>query len=179
MGCKPVACGDRRESRAMRDAAAAPTLSLELINPFFLRTGADPRVGADYERVSLNVDNLVAKCRPVLEQYETVFVEGCGGWETPLCSGVTMADFAEQLGLPVLLVVSNRQGAVSQALLTVRAIQARGLTCQGIILNQQGEEWDSAAVTNCAMIEEYTGVPVLAELIHGEDCLDASSIIGC
>lgn len=177
MGCKPVACGDRKEPRAMREAAASPALSLELVNPVFLRTAADPRVGGDFEHVALSVTSLVEKCQPVFQQYDTVLVEGTGGWETPLCPGATMADFARALGLPVLLVVSNRQGAVSQALLTLRAIRGCGLECRGIILNQLNEEWDSAAVTNRSMLEEYTGVPVLAELIQGEDMLDSDAVL--
>ena len=88
-----------------------------------------------------------------------------------------MADLAAELQMPVLLVASNRQGAVSQAILTARAIQQRGLECRGIILNQQSEEWDTAAVTNRAMLEEYTGLPVLAELIYGEEEVDSTTIL--
>ena len=111
------------------------------------------------------------------EGYSVLLVEGTGGWETPLSPGCTMSALASALQLPVLLVVSNRQGAVSHAVMTVRSIQACGLECRGIILNQQQEEWDTAAVTNRAMLEEYTGVPVLAELILGEDEIDSSVVL--
>lgn len=178
MGCKPVSCGDRKELRAMREAAGAPTMSLDTINPLFLRTGADPRMGAEFERQTVDIPALVASCRAVESEYDTLLVEGVGGWEAPLCPGSTMADLAAALQYPVLLVVSNRQGAVNHALMTVRAIQARGLKCCGIVLNQQNEEWDTAAVTNRAMLEEYTGLPVLAELIHGEDVLDSLAVLG-
>ena len=178
MGCKPVSCGDRKELRAMREAAGAPTTGLDSINPLYLRTAADPRMGAEFERQTVSIPALVAQCRELAGCYSHLLVEGVGGWETPLCPGCTMADLAEELRFPVLLVVSNCQGAVSQALLTVRAIRERGLECRGIILNQQNEEWDTAAVTNRAMLEEYTGLPVLAELIHGEDELDSSGILG-
>ena len=178
MGCKPVSCGDRKELRAMREAAGAPTMSLDTINPLFLRTGADPRMGAEFERQTVDIPALVASCRAVESEYDTLLVEGVGGWEAPLCPGSTMADLAAALQYPVLLVVSNRQGAVNHALMTVRAIQARGLKCCGIVLNQQNEEWDTAAVTNRAMLEEYTGVPVLAELILGEDEMDSAAVLG-
>ncbi|MBO5684828.1 MAG: dethiobiotin synthase [Akkermansia sp.] len=174
MGCKPVSCGDRKELRSMREAAGLPTLPLDSINPLYLRTAADPRMGAEFERQSVSLPALTGQVQALAAEYDTLLVEGVGGWETPLCPGKTMADLAEQLQLPVLLVVSNRQGAANLALLTVRAIQARGLMCCGIILNQQSEEWDTAAVTNRTLIEEYTGIPVLAELIQGEDCLDAA-----
>ena len=173
MGCKPVSCGDRKELRAMREAAGAPTLLLDSINPVYLRTAADPRMGAEFERRTVELPALVEHVQSLAAEYDTLLVEGVGGWETPLCPGCTMADLAEMLKLPVLLVVNNRQGAASQAVLAVRAIQARGLRCCGIVLNQQSEEWDTAAVTNRTLIEEYTGVPVVAELIQGEDSLDA------
>ena len=173
MGCKPVSCGDRKELRSMREAAGLPTLPLDSINPLYLRTAADPRMGAEFERQSVSLPALTGQVQTLAAEYDTLLVEGVGGWETPLCPGKTMADLAEQLQLPVLLVVSNRQGAANLALLTVRAIQARGLRCCGIILNQQSEEWDTAAVTNRTLIEEFTGIPVLAELIQGEDALDA------
>ena len=177
MGCKPVSCGDRKEVRAMRDAAGAPALNLELINPLYLRTAADPRVGAEFERTAVDVPALVASVQVLREGYSVLLVEGTGGWETPLSPGCTMSALASALQLPVLLVVSNRQGAVSHAVMTVRSIQACGLECRGIILNQQQEEWDTAAVTNRAMLEEYTGVPVLAELILGEDEIDSSVVL--
>ena len=173
MGCKPVSCGDRKELRSMREAAGQPTLALDSINPLYLRTAADPRMGAEFERQSVSISALAGQVQALAAEYDTLLVEGVGGWETPLCPGKTMADLAEQLQLPVLLVVSNRQGAANLAVLTVRAILARGLRCCGIILNQQSEEWDTAAVTNRALIEEFTGIPVLAELIQGEDSLDA------
>ena len=173
MGCKPVSCGDRKELRSMREAAGQPTLALDSINPLYLRTAADPRMGAEFERQSVSISALAGQVQALAAEYDTLLVEGVGGWETPLCPGKTMADLAEQLQLPVLLVVSNRQGAANLAILTGRAIQARGLRCCGIILNQQSEEWDTAAVTNRALIEEFTGIPVLAELIQGEDSLDA------
>lgn len=177
VGCKPVSCGDRKELRIMREAAGEPSLNLELLNPLYLRTLADPRIGAEFERRTVSIPELAAHTRELATQYDILLVEGVGGWETPLCPGKTMADLAETLQLPVLLVVSNCQGAVNLAILTARAIQQRGLECRGIILNQQSEEWDTAAVTNRAMLEEYTGLPVLAELIYGEEEVDSTTIL--
>ncbi len=177
MGCKPVSCGDRKELRAMREAAGAPTTNLESINPLYLRTLADPRMGAEFERRTVSIPALAEQCLELVGHYSHLLVEGVGGWETPLSPGCTMADLAAALNLPVLLVVSNCQGAVSQASLTLRGIRERGLECRGIILNQQSEEWDTAAVTNRAMLEEYTGLPVLAELINGEDEIDSAVVL--
>jgi len=56
--------------------------------------------------------------------------------------------------------------------LTVDAIRARGLEIAGLIINQLVDELDTAAITNKGIIEQLTGVPILAEIIHGQDFLD-------
>ncbi len=175
MGYKPICCGDRADVRAMRDATE-PGISLELMNPLYLRANADPYIAAELQRATIEPESLVAACSKLRAAgYGPILVEGVGGWETPLAPGYTMADLAEAFELPVLLVVANRQGAANHTLMTLRGMEARGLRCHGIILNHMGEEWDTAAVTNRKLIEEFTDVPVLAELIHGQEDIETNS----
>jgi dethiobiotin synthetase len=152
----------------MREAIEEPTLSLELMNPVYLRTATDPQMAASLERKDIDIDALYAAWHALAEQYDMVLTEGCYGWLTPLAPGVTMADFAKKLNVPVILVVENRKGAAGQVALTVAAMAQSGLTCAGVILNHPGEEWDTAAVTNADLIERTTGLPILASLIHGD-----------
>lgn len=168
VGFKPVTCGDRAEVRQMRDAIEEPTLSLELMNPVYLRTATDPQMAASLECKDIDIDALYAAWCSLAEQYDMVLTEGCYGWLTPLAPGVTMADFAKKLNVPVILVVENRKGAAGQVALTAAAMAQSGLTCAGVILNHPGEEWDTAAVTNADLIERTTGLPILASLIHGD-----------
>lgn len=175
---KPVCCGDRAEVRLLREAASMKE-SLEIINPVYLRTWADPQVAAELERKFLTAEPLLTAYQHIAQTYEWVLTEGIGGWETPLATDFSMADLAQQLQLPVLLVVRNQRGAASLAKMHIQAILKRGLLCRGIILNHIGEEWSTASVTNRRLIEQYTGTPVLAELIHGEENLDSEAILGC
>lgn len=178
MGFKPLACGDRSDPRAMRDAVGEPSLSLDIINPIYLRTPAAPYIAAEMEQRALSLDEITAAYKQLVERYSPVLVEGAGGWEAPLAPGLTMADLAKALGLPVVLVVGNKLGAVNHAILTVKAIRALGLECRSIVLNHAGEEWDAASVTNCRLIEEFTGIPVRAELIHGQEDIDSLAVLG-
>lgn len=168
-GFKPVACGDRTEARQMREAMGEPTLSLELINPVYLRTFADPEMAASLERKEIELESLYAAWQELTKKYDVVLTEGCYGWLTPLAPGVTMADFAKKLGVPVVLVTENRRGAAGQVALTAAAIREAGLSCAGVVLNHPGEEWDTAAVTNADLIERTTGLKVLASLINGDE----------
>lgn len=95
-----------------------------------------------------------------------------------MAPGVNFSDYARELHLPVLLVVNNKLGVLNHAVLTVNAMKAQGIRCAGIIFNNVQEEWDTASITNRAMLEEMVDVPVLEELIHGQDYLDADAILG-
>jgi dethiobiotin synthetase len=62
-------------------------------------------------------------------------VEGVGGFRVPLTDTYDTADLAQQLGLPVVLVVGVRLGCLNHARLTERAIRADGLPLAGWIAN--------------------------------------------
>lgn len=177
-GFKPLACGDRSDPRAMRDAMGEPSLSLDLINPIYLRTPAAPYIAAEMEQKCVRIEDIVSAYEQLAARYSPVLVEGAGGWEAPLAPGLTMADLADALGLPVILVVGNKLGAVNHALMTAQGIRARGLECRSIVLNHVGEEWDAASVTNRRLIEEFSNIDVQAELIHGQEDIDSRAVLG-
>jgi dethiobiotin synthetase len=73
--------------------------------------------------------------RQLSDQSDVVVVEGVGGFCVPLGDDFDTADLAQQLALPVILVVGLRLGCISQALLTAQAIAARGLVLAGWVAN--------------------------------------------
>ncbi|MEG0024311.1 MAG: dethiobiotin synthase [Akkermansia sp.] len=176
VGYKPVACGDRQDPRKLREAGPAG-LSLEQINPVYLKNATSPYVAACLENTVLDMARMYAGYQALANEFPTVLVEGVGGWEVPMTKEENFSDFAAHLGLPLLLVVNNKLGVLNHAFLTIQAIKARGLTCAGIVFNNVQDEWDIANVTNRAILEERTGLPVLAELIHGQDYLDVEPFI--
>ena len=73
----------------------------------------------------------------------------------------------------MIVVVNNKLGCLNHTILTVRNIQARGLTCAGIILNYVQEARDAASISNRMVLEHFLpDVPVLAEVMHGETEID-------
>ena len=54
----------------------------------------------------------------------------------------------------------------------VQTFLARGLACAGIVLNQLGDEMDTAMITNKSVVEDLTGAPLLEHVIHGQDAVD-------
>lgn len=170
VGYKPVACGDRDDGKRLAEASGG--LALDVVNPLWFKTPVSPYVAGMLENRTLDPALLVKGFLELSERHRIVLVEGVGGWEVPLAPGCFVSDLAVVLGLPVIVVVGNRLGALNHAILTVRAIQARGLACAGLVVNQTVDEFDSAMITNRGLFAEFTGVPVLAHVIYGQDFLD-------
>ena len=176
VGYKPVASGDRGDAEVL--AAASGGLALDEVNPVYFTTPLAPYVAGLLRNEALDPGRLVGGYHALALAHERVIVEGAGGWECPLAPGYRISDLAVDLGLPVVVVAANRLGALNHVLLTVRAIEARGLPCAGIVLNQLEDEMDTAMITNKGVIEDLAGVPLLDHMIHGQDFIDVERLAG-
>lgn len=176
VGFKPIACGDRQDVRLVREAGP-DGLTLEELNPIYLRNTTCPYMAARLENCQVDEDRVLRAYEALAAKYECVVIEGIGGWEVPIAAGRNFSDLAADIRLPVLLVIGNKLGALNHALLTLNAIKAHGLECLGVIFNNIKEEWDTACVTNRGVLEDLTDVPVLDELIHGQDFMDIDGLM--
>lgn len=143
-GLKPVAAGqEMRDGRWVNEdvlalhAAQRVGLSEAEVGPIQLRTPCAPHLAARLEGRAIRRDEVLAAVRAPLAQLDLAFVEGVGGWRVPLdeAAGWDSADFARELGAPVLLVVGLRLGCINHALLSAEAIASRGLTLAGWVGN--------------------------------------------
>ena len=66
---------------------------------------------------------------------DCIVVEGAGGFLVPLNNHEDLGDLAQQIGLPVILVVGMKLGCINHALLTQEAIKSRGLKIAGWVAN--------------------------------------------
>lgn len=165
-GFKPFCCGTREDAATLLQAGAEG-LTIDAVNPVWLKTPASPMAAALIENRTVDLGAVKASFAALTMQVDHVLVEGVGGWEVPLSEGRTAADFAQELDLPVLVVVNNRLGALNHTLLTVRNITARGMRCLGVVLNYAAPGRDAASISN-GMILARMGVTVLGEVMHGE-----------
>jgi dethiobiotin synthetase len=173
-GFKPFCCGSREDSIRLH-AVSMEGVTLEEINPIWLKTAAAPFAAALIENRALALDEVHAAHTRLAQKSDHTLVEGVGGWEVPLKDGVTAADFAQEMGLPVVVVVNSKLGALNHTLLTVRNIEGRGMTCLGVVLNYAAEGRDAASITN-GMTLQRMGVLVLGEVMHGET--DGAELLG-
>ena len=93
---------------------------------------------------------------------ELLLVEGVGGLLCPLTDDETVADFAGDLGFPLLIVASLELGTINHTLLTVEVARARGLPIAGVVMNATSDAVDAdVAASSMAEIAARAQVPVL------------------
>lgn len=166
VAAKPFCCGPREDVEILA-AASGGVESLDAINAVWLKTPAAPRACELLGEPAADVSLALASVRALSARHQQVFCEGAGGWLVPLTQDLTMADFAGQLGWPVILVVRNRLGALNHTLLTLESVRARGSTVAGLIVNDADGLDDEAKRTNRLVLEEFCGCPILAEVERG------------
>ena len=162
-GMKPICCGDRRDAELLL-AASSDGLTIDEVNPVWLRTPAAPIVGSFMEQVTIKIETILAAFHALQNRFEQVLVEGVGGWLVPIRPDYFVSDLAVELKLPILIVVQNRLGCLNHTALTVRSVVAHKLRCVGVALNGVPVARDIAAVTNADILKEILTVPLLAGL---------------
>jgi dethiobiotin synthetase len=161
VGWKPLCCGERTDAELLAGASGG-AVTLNQVNPVWFRTPAAPYTAAIIEDRPADLDLVRDSLASLCAAHDTVIAEGAGGWEVPIRVDYRFSDLAVEMGWPVLVVAANRLGALNHALLTVRAIQARGLTCLGVCLNHPaaGDPGEVAIATNHGVLETLLQVPV-------------------
>src|SRR5207247_9695734 len=139
-GMKPICCGDREDARRLL-AASAEGISIEELNPVWLQSPVAPSVAAQIEQVEIDLGKIQNCFRNLSERFDTVIVEGVGGWLVPMTADLFVGDFAQQLDLPVAIVAENRLGCLNHILLTLERVQLRGLFGSGLLVDPADGPW--------------------------------------
>jgi len=164
---KPVAAGTVKTSEgefnddALELLAASNVKSdYEDVNPWLLKTAASPHLAALADGVAIRHERIASAFARLSATSDLVLAEGAGGWLAPISATETMADVAEKLALPVILVVGLRLGCLNHALLTHDAVRARGLKLAGWIANKLATEMPLANANIETLTSRFGAAPL-------------------
>lgn len=135
-GCVQTPEGWLNDDVAQLRAVSNVALPLALMNPYAFELPIAPHIAAQQAGIEIDLARIESAYREIESQSDEVVVEGVGGLLVPLNANQTAADIVLRLNLPVILVVGMRLGCLNHALLTVEAMQQRGLTLAGWIANR-------------------------------------------
>jgi len=173
-GMKPVAAGAvLRDGELHNDdadqlvAAGNVHLPSNITTPYMLRDACAPHIAAARQGVAIEAVPIIAAYAEVAAASDAVVVEGVGGFRVPFSDDFDSAQLAEQLNLPVILVVGLRLGCISHALLTIEAIIARDLVLAGWVVNEIDPEMQFAD-ENVAALAQRIPAPLLGRIPYLE-----------
>ncbi|HQP25854.1 MAG TPA: dethiobiotin synthase [Smithellaceae bacterium] len=137
----------------------------ELRCPYSFSHPSSPHLAAKIQGVEIKEEKIEQALIALEKYFDVVFVEGSGGALVPLNEKMLMADMAARLGMPVLVVVANKLGAINHTLLTLEALAVRNISVTGLIFNRVENSGDETILSdNMRIIRQFAHMPVLGAL---------------
>jgi len=124
-------------------------------------------------RAGLPLLTLAATAAAVSELADTdlTLVEGAGGLLVRM-GEFTLLDLARELDAPVVVVAAAGLGTLNHSELTVRALEAAGVRCAGLVIGSWPAEPDLAAACNRRDLPRVTGVGIVGAVPMGAGSFD-------
>ncbi len=170
---KPVQSGsiESQPSDAQSLYSAAQLSSvcpIERVCPQQFSAPLAPPMAARLEGRQVNEDLLFEPVAWWLETAEFLIIETAGGVLSPLSDSLCVLDFIQrlQLDFPLIVIAANRLGVVNHALLTIEAIQRRGLSVAAVHLNTLPvnlHTQDCSTNTNLELLRQFAPDGLLIE----------------
>lgn len=177
---KPVSAGslpgELNEDVVALLQAANVDADVRDVNPYAFAEPVAPHIAAALAGVRIELDVITAAYARLAAKADVVVVEGAGGWRVPLSEHEDMADLAQRLNLPVVLVVGLRLGCLNHAALTAESVVRRGLPWAGWAGNHIESTMQQTA-ENVAALRRLLPGPCLGiqEFIEGDISTQKSS----
>ena len=186
-GMKPVGSGLMDGAKLHGDALALQAeasvrLPDEWVNPYRFGPPVSPHLAAEDAGVCISLAIILEAFRRLAEASACVVVEGAGGWLVPLGPGIDLADLAEALELPVILVVGLRLGCINQARLSARAIRGSKVRFAGWVANTIDPGYEPFDRTIGTLTQHLGGEPLAilshsASKVHSSKCWKRDEIL--
>jgi len=138
-------------------AACEQQEPLNKICPYCFEIEASAELASSDTGVKLKLEDLVLACRSDVGE-SFVLVEGAGGLYSPIAESALNIDLAIELQLPLIIVVRDELGAISQALLVLEAAKKNRLAVACVVLNAT----KTNRLSNKESLVSYTDVPVIS-----------------
>ncbi len=146
----------------------------DMILSYLYQNAVSPHLAARIEGNPVEKEVILKAWERVTKAYPYVTMEGSGGIMCPIRHDEKavyyLEDIIQWLHLPVLVIANAGLGTINHVVTTCEYIKNRHIPVKGILLNH----WKGGIMEedNVKMIEEITGVKVLAKIRDGDSLLD-------
>lgn len=170
-GAEPDAAGVLQPGDALhvKEVAHLKEDIPELVS-YIYREAVSPHLAAKINDKPIDFDKVERDYQRAKERHAYLTMEGSGGIICPLRwdekEHVVLDDLVCRLHIPVLVIADAGLGTINAVVLTIEHLEKREIPVKGIILNN----WKGGTMEddNVRMIEEMTGIPVIARVAKGD-----------
>ena len=138
---------------------------------YVYQEAVSPHLAARINHRPVELETIREAFQKVRARHEYLTMEGSGGILCPLRwderQHLLLEDMIRALDLGCLLVADAGLGTINSTVLTVEYLQHRSIPVRGILFNRW-KPGDRMQEDNRAMVEELTGIPVLACVKEGD-----------
>lgn len=145
---------------------------------YVYKNAYSPHLAALIEGNPVEIDVVKNDFTASCQKYEYITVEGSGGIICPIRydKKIMLEDIVKLLGLKTLLIADAGLGTINAVVLTAYYMRQHGMDINGIIFNNF-VDGDTIMEDNVKMVEELTGIKVIAKVHKGDTELDVDENI--
>lgn len=96
---------------------------------------ASPHLAARLDNRAIDFCKIKNATQELSERYDCVLLEGAGGLMVPLTTELLTIDYIARENYPLIFVTSGKLGSINHTLLSLEAIQKRGITLDTVLYN--------------------------------------------
>lgn len=96
---------------------------------------ASPHLASRLDHRPIDFDKIKHATEVLSERYDCVLLEGAGGLMVPLTTELLTIDYIAQEKYPLIFVTSGKLGSINHTLLSLEAIQKRGIVLDTVLYN--------------------------------------------
>ena len=128
----------------------------KLTMPQIFSYPASPHLATRIDGREIDFDKIEQATKQLAEKFEIVLLEGAGGLTVPLTKDLLTIDYLVEKRYPIILVSSGRLGSINHTLLSLEAMEKRGLELYALAYNLKDQSSDPIISKDTAeYLKEY------------------------
>lgn len=151
------------------------------INTYFtylFKSNSEPLIASENENEFIDIDFIENEYTKIISSADCTILDGDSGLLSPLAPSVQNIDMIKKLQIPTLFVITPRENAINDTLLSIYAAQDKGIEIRGVIINNITADCPKEKLTSITrIIEEYTNVNILGLLPNIENSIKPEELI--
>ena len=127
---KPIQAGDLQDTDSMKVARWTHNMFKIHKERYALQRAASPHEAAEVEGIEIKISDF-----ELPQTDNNLIVEGAGGLFVPLNKKDYMIDLIRHLDIEVVLVIRDYLGVINHSLLSIKALESRGVLIHSVVFN--------------------------------------------